>query len=219
MDRWTQNTRPYQHVDHSERVPVSTSGFQFCLDGVGMENWNGVNGYLLHMLNFLKLSNVADWRHPASQRIIHQTQFQRKGLLSGECQTFGVDGQCINSHSQQFVLNVGYRIARLITDKSICLEPWRFGLFHFHHDWSWFINYDSSEPRKPKTFFHNYSDLWTSCQIFGFSPRSVTALGFLSLVLRYARARALFDDLYSTEAPSSSVFDRSLAWNRVPGDL
>ena len=36
-------------------------------------------------------------------------------VVSGEFQAFGVDIQWRNSHSQQFVLNVAYPIARLFT--------------------------------------------------------------------------------------------------------
>jgi hypothetical protein len=45
--------------------------------------------------------------------------FSEGTVASGEFQVLGVDIQRRNSHSQQFVLNVGYPIARLFTNACV----------------------------------------------------------------------------------------------------
>ena len=57
-----------KYMNHSKRVPLSTSGFQSCVDGVGMESCNGINGNLLHMLKLLELHMLSriggiQWHH------------------------------------------------------------------------------------------------------------------------------------------------------------
>ena len=73
-----------KYMNHSKRVPLSTSGFQSCVDGVGMENCNGINGNLLHIITGIVTCCRGLVASSGITGVIHQTRFHSKGLFSGE---------------------------------------------------------------------------------------------------------------------------------------
>ena len=127
-----------KYMNHSKRVPLSTSGFQSCVDGVGMESCNGINGNLLHMLKLLELSHVvADWWHPVAS----QGSFTKPDFIRKDCSAvnFFWGRHSMNKLTLTTVCSECFLSYSTSLHTGICLAPQRSGLSHFHQEWSWLI--------------------------------------------------------------------------------